>query len=506
MRLSPTLLLSLPALLSAAVNEPVRLDTGLVSGIAGSSPQMRIFKGIPFAAPPVGNLRWKSPQPAAKWSGVRKADQFSAVCMQNVPGGNGGDQVSEDCLYLNVWTPAKSASEKLPVMVWIYGGGFNVGSASQPEYDGEALAAKGAVVVSFNYRLGAMGFLAHPELTKESDRNASGNYGLMDMIAALQWVQKNVAAFGGDPKKVTAFGESAGSIAIAYLMTSPHAKGLFHRAIGESSTFSAGMKSLKDAEQDGVKFAATLGAASLAEMRTRSAEEVLKAGRGNPILDGWLLPANPATVFAQGKNMDVSVLVGSNKDEGGSSAPTTAAKFTDASRNKFGDLADTFLKVYPAASDEQATASQYAAGADEVNWNMRTWAELVAKSGKSRGYLYFFAQQPPASPNAKGGKFGPGARGTAVHTAEIPYVFQTLRGPRPYTDIDRKVADTMSTYWVNFAATGDPNGKGLPKWLALGESGNKSAMVFGPKSEMGPAPNESQLAVFRAYSEKRSGR
>jgi len=218
----------------AASNEPVKLDAGLVSGVA--SPEMRIYKGIPFAAPPVGDLRWRAPQPVAHWDGVRQADAFEPVCMQNSGGGGGDQKVSEDCLYLNVWTGAKSAGEKRPVMVWIYGGGYNTGSGSQPDYDGEALAKKGAVVVTINYRLGVFGFFSYPELTRESDRRGAGNFGLLDSIAALQWVQKNIAAFGGDPKRVTIFGESAGAGLVANLMVSPQSKGLFHRAIGESSS------------------------------------------------------------------------------------------------------------------------------------------------------------------------------------------------------------------------------------------------------------------------------
>src|SRR5579872_3921659 len=296
----------------AAASEPVPLDSGMVSGIAGQQPDMRIYKGIPFAAPPVGNLRWRGPQPVAHWDGLRQADQFGAICMQN-SNNPGASKPSEDCLYLNVWTAAKSASEKRPVMLWIYGGGYNSGSGLQPNYDGEHLAEKGAVVVTFNYRLGAFGFFAHPELTKESDRRGAANFGMMDSIAALEWVQKNIAAFGGDPKRVTIFGESAGSGMVANLMASPRAKGLFERAIGESSAWGistdARSKTLADAEQGGLKLAEGLGAKSLADLRAQAAEVVLKEGRGTgPVVDGWLLPEDPGTIFAQGKQNDVPVL------------------------------------------------------------------------------------------------------------------------------------------------------------------------------------------------------
>jgi para-nitrobenzyl esterase len=481
----------------AAIQEPVKLDSGQVSGIAGQSQDMRIFKGIPFAAAPVGNLRWRAPQPVPHWDGVRKAEESGPVCMQ---AGGGGQKVSEDCLYLNVWTSAKSASDKRPVMVFIYGGGNNTGSGSQPGYDGEGLAKKGPVIVTFNYRLGALGFLAHPELTKESDRRASGNYGLMDQIAALQWVQKNIAAFGGNPKNVTVFGESAGAIDIANLMTSPMAKGLFQKAIGESSGW-GNPKKLAEAEQDGVKFAAALGATTLAEMRARPAETVLKAGRANNIVDGWLIPEDPGTVFAQGKQMDIPVLVGSNKDEGTFfiTQPAPAAQFIQQSRAKYGDLADTFLKLYPANSEEQSAASQLASFANEMGFAMRNWAHLQSKTGK-KAYFYYFTQEPPVQPNAKGGR-----NAGATHTAELPYVFQNLTGNRAWTETDRQLSDTMSSYWVNFAATGDPNEKGLPKWPAFDAVKSPSPLVLGPRVEVGPPPDQAKLAFFQsAYDKQRS--
>jgi len=485
----------------AAANDPVRLDTGMVSGIAGATPEMRIYKGIPFAAPPVGDLRWRSPQPAAKWEGVRKAEQFSPVCMQNA-GGPNAQTPSEDCLYLNVWTGAKSASEKRPVMVFVYGGGFTGGSGSLPGYDGEALAKKGAVVVTFNYRLGAFGFFAHPELTKESDRRASGNQGLMDQIAALQWVQRNIAGFGGDPKKVTVFGESAGSIAIADLMTSPQAKGLFQRAIGESGSWLgisiARIGHLADAEQAGLKFADGLGAKSLAELRAKPADAIMKAGRGSGVIvDGWLLPEEPSTVFNQGKQIEAAVLVGSNKDEGTFFVqPAGAARFMEQSRRRFGDRADDFLKLYPATSDEEGNASQLRASADEVAWVMRNWAHLQTKTGK-RAYLYYFTHEPPVAPGGKGGGRGRGA----THTAELPYVFG-VPGNRPWTDVDHQLSDAMTSYWVNFAATGDPNGKGLPKWPAFDPAKNPAPMVLGDKIELGPAPNQAQLSFFQSIYDK----
>jgi len=483
----------------AAADDPVHLDAGMVSGTTTSTPDVRVFKGVPFAAPPVGDLRWRAPKPAAHWDGVRKADQFSPTCMQG--SGNGS---SEDCLYLNVWTGAKAAGEKRPVMVWIYGGGYNTGSGSQPMYDGEALAKKGAVVVTLNYRLGVFGFFSHPDLTKESDRRGAANFGVMDSIAALQWVQKNIAAFGGDPKRVTIFGESAGAGAVANLMATPSAKGLFERAIGESSAWSTAsikrLDTLPEAEQVGVKYAEGLGAKSLAELRAKPAAEILKGGRGvGPVVDGWLIPEDPGKVFAEGKQIQVPVLTGSNRDESFGGNPKSAEAFIGEARKKYGDLTDAFLKLYPASSDEQARESAFYSGRDEMAFVMRNWARLASKSGKTKSFAYYFTEQPPLVPNAKGGgAFAPGPHGSATHVSEILYVFNHLDNSRPWTDQDRQVADTMSSYWVNFAATGDPNGKGLAKWPVYDEK-TKTPMVFGNKPEGAQSPTEAQMAFFQSY-------
>jgi len=302
----------LAASLHAAIDAPVQLDSGMISGITGTNPEDRVFKGIPFAAPPMGNLRWRAPQPVAHWDGVRKGDEFGPICMQAAGrGGPGGaaPKMSEDCLYLNVWTAAKSATERRPVLLWIHPGGYTSGSGSSPGTDGEALAKKGAVVVTINYRLGVFGFFAHPELTKESDRRASGNYALMDQTAALEWVQKNIAGFGGDPKRVTVDGDSAGAASIGNLMGSPHTKGLFQRAIAESGAWiglSVGhTMTLPEAEQAGLKTAETLGASSLADLRAKPAADVLKGSRGgSPIIDGYFLPEDVGKTFAEGKQND----------------------------------------------------------------------------------------------------------------------------------------------------------------------------------------------------------
>jgi para-nitrobenzyl esterase len=488
----------------AAVDDPVRLDTGMVSGTTTSSTEVRVFKGIPFATPPVGDLRWRAPKPAAHWDGVRKADEFGPVCMQ----GN-NQKMSEDCLYLNVWTGAKSAGDKRPVMVWIYGGGYTGGSGSQPMYDGEALAKKGAVVVTLNYRLGAFGFFSYPELTKESDRRGAANFGVMDAIAALQWVQKNIAAFGGDPKRVTIFGESAGAGMVANLMTAPQAKGLFERAIGESSAWStarlARLNTLTEAEQAGVKFAEGLGAQSLADLRAKPADAILKAGRGaGPIVDGWLIPEDPGKVFAEGKQIEVPVLTGSNRDESFGGNPKSAQEFIEQARARFGDLADAYLKLYPANSDEQARESAFYSGRDEMAFVMRNWARLAAKPGKAKGYVYYFTEQPPVVPGARG-PFAPTKHGSATHVSEILYVFNHLDGSRTWTDPDKQVADNMSSYWVNFAEKGDPNGKGLAKWSAY-DGKEKSVKVFGNPPEGVEAPADDKLAFFQSYFDRLNGK
>jgi len=496
----------------AAVDEPVRLDSGLLSGMAGSDAGVRVFLGIPYAAPPVGQLRWRPPQPVAHWDGVRKADQFGAECMQSAfRGGNPSatpPKMSEDCLFLNVWTAAASATERRPVMVWIHPGGYQTGSGASPVYNGEALAKKGAVVVTINYRLGVFGFFSHPELTKESEHHASGNYGFMDQVAALQWVQENIAAFGGDPRRVTVFGDSAGAASISVLMGSPLAKGLFQRASGESGAWMgislAPMRTLADAEQAGAKMAETLHAQTLQDLRAMPAEDLLKGGRGGgPVIDGWFIPQDVATIFAEGKQNDVPLISGSNKDEGTFFLqPTTAEKFIERSRARFGDQADAFLKLYPADSDEEANASQLAAFRDELAFVNRTWARAQAKTGHSKVFLYYFTHQPPSPAGATSrGGFGSGA----THGSEAQYIFQNLLPPRAWTDLDHQVSDTLSSYWVNFAANGDPNGKGLPKWPAFHDATSNSPMVLGDRAEVGPPPNAAQLAFFEQLYEKEQG-
>src|SRR5215471_16258337 len=381
--------------LSAAITEPVHVADGLVSGVAGSDSDVRVFKGIPFAAPPVAQLRWRAPKAVEHWDGVRAADKFSATCMQRRPNSGPERVMSEDCLYLNVYTAAKSAKDHRPVMVWIHGGALTSGAGSL--YDGEALAKKGVVVVTVNYRLGIFGFFAHPELTKESDRNSSGNYGLLDQIQALEWVQKNIAAFGGDLKRVTIFGESAGSWSVNYLTATPLARGLFQRAIGESGGEFNPARKLADMEQAGVKFGEANGAATLAALRAKSADDLSKVQGFQTAanVDGWFLPEDVFTIYSKGKQSDVPTIIGSNNDEGTLFTPpnTTAASFRKLAETRFGKDADAFLKLYLFHSDQEAWEVQAESMRDQTfGWQMRTWAREQTKTGKSKVYVYYFSR------------------------------------------------------------------------------------------------------------------
>lgn len=470
----------------AMATDEVKVETGTLAGAMNADHTVRMFKGIPFAAPPVGDLRWKAPQAAPKWTGVRAADKFGPPCMQTDVFGDiyfRDAKPSEDCLNLDIWIPAKPASGKIPVILWYYGGGFVAGSASEPRYDGEALAKKGVIVVNSNYRLGAFGFLAHPELTKESGHNASGNYALLDQYAALQWVVKNIAAFGGDPKNITIAGESAGSFSVCAQMATELSRGLFQKAIGESGAFfptrndqGRWLKPLADAEKYGVEFAESMGAKSLAELRAKSADDVLQAAakrnRGfdfGPILDGYFFTADPATIYSQGKQAHVPLLAGWNADEGKmqilfNPQKPTAKSFEQQAKERFGDQASDFLKLYPASTDQEAILSAEAlSGDDFIAYSTWKWLNLQVESG-APVYAYRFEQVPATKPGAMIGPV-PASEVGSRHAGEIEYVFQTLKSVDvPWTEGDFKVSDAMSSYWANFAKTGNPNGDALPKW------------------------------------------
>jgi len=436
---------------------------------------LNIYKGVPFAAPPLGDLRWRPPQASRPWRGVRKADTFAPACMQkgvSMPG-EAPPKTSEDCLYLNLWAPTKAPGRKLPVLVWIHGGGYSNGSASMPLYQGDRLARQGVIVVTVAYRLGPFGFLAHPELTRESPHHSSGNYGLMDQIAALQWVQRNIQAFGGDPRQVTIAGQSAGSMAVSLLIASPQARGLFQRAIGESGGVFEPFQLapgylLTNAERDGEKYAKSLGATSIAELRRLPAERLLGGDAGvitHPVAEPYVLPVSPYEAYVSGRQSDVPLLIGSNADEARSlldPAKVKAASFAADLARSFGPLPPALLDGYPHATDVQARRARLDLERDlRFGWDMWAWARLQAAGKRAPVYYYAFDQRPPFPETSIYAGWG------ASHFAELWYVFDHLdqEGWR-WTLADRQLATAMSGYWVNFIKSGDPNGDGLPHWPA----------------------------------------
>jgi para-nitrobenzyl esterase len=497
-------------------NGAVRVDGGVISGTVADG--VRSFKGIPFAAPPVGDLRWKAPQPVVAWQGVKKCEAFGPECPQSpYPTASlyysPPQPQSEDCLYLNVWTAAK-AGDKRPVMVWIHGGALTRGSGATKTYDGTAFAKKGVVLVTINYRLGPLGFLAHPDLTSESPQHSSGNYGILDQIAALKWVQKNIAAFGGNPGNVTIFGESAGSWSVNVLVASPLAHGLFNRAIGESGGTFGPMTRLKEdrdklqsAEKVGVAFAKAAGATSIKELRQVPAEKIVdvfnndtegKKFRSQPNVDGWVLPDEIRNIFAQKKHNDVPVIVGSNANEMTSlTAPDLVPKTMQAYRarvqSQYGEATTEFDVVYP-AKDETDIASAYLGNLRDVAFTlqMRTWARMIA-NGRSKAYLYFFSHVPP---NPRSKYLG------AYHAGEIAYVFNNLNKTNPLlTDLDQKLSDTMMSYWVNFATNGNPNGAGLPKWAPYDQQ-NEAYLDFGDTVQLRNHLLKEQLDFIEQFQKR----
>jgi para-nitrobenzyl esterase len=492
----------------SAADEVARIESGLLSGIQGADPSIRVFQGIPYAAPPIFDLRWRPPQPPVKWEGVYKADRTCAICMQQGRGWGEFYQeefyqhpepMSEDCLYLNVWTGGRSG-DKRPVLMWVHGGGFAEGSGSLPSFHGETLAAKGLVVVTINYRLNVFGFLAHPELTAESVSGSSGNYGLLDQIAALQWVQKNIAAFGGDPKQVTIAGQSAGSASVHYLCVSPLAKGLFRRAIAQSGSSInrvVNTTGLKEAEQSGIRFAESVKAASLRELRGKPAAVLLQGEfRMRPVVDGWLLPEDIYPIMSRGKQNDVPMLTGLNSEEqiGFQPQAVRAQEFVEETRKRFAEAADAFLKLYPAGSDEAAKIARDTSTRDQAIVSMRAWAKMRSRTAKTPLYVYYFSQKSPGRDSERIGAF---------HSAELEYVFGTLNATeRPWGESDRKLSDTMSSYWTNFVTQGDPNGPGLPKWPLYSDNVDQYFELgnnLGPRTVM---PEKAKLEFYEAFFAK----
>ena len=479
---------------------PVKVQEGLLQGISENG--LTIYKGIPFAAPPVGSLRWKAPQPASTWQAVKLADKFAPGPMQ---GGNPPSGKSEDCLYLNVWTPAKSANEKIPVLVWIYGGGFNAGATSETNYSGEKLANKGVVLVSIAYRVGQLGFLSQPELSAESPNHVSGNYGLLDMIAALKWIQKNIAAFGGDPKKVTIFGESAGGIAVSMLCSSPLAKGLFHGAISESggsfgpprlTTFPGeNLKRLHDAEAAGEAYVKNAGFSSIADLRKIDADK-LPAVRGLawPIIDGYVIPDDQYKLYEAKKFNDVPILVGYNSDEGASfSPPKTPEDYINGVKNRYGKFADDLIKAYPVGTNTVPKTARDLARDAAFGWHTWSWARLHSRLGKTKVYYYYFDQHPDFPKDSS--RYGYGS----PHGQEVSFVFQHLN-PKSQnaTNTDQQISEAMATYWTNFAKYGDPNGNSIPAWPAFSDA-KPVVMYFNQTPHTGPVPSADALKVLDEY-------
>ena len=488
---------------SAAAPPVVKVDGGLVQGAAQGD--LAVYKGIPFAAPPIGPLRWKAPQPVVAWSGTRAADNYAPACVQSMgeppPGG-----ASEDCLYLNVWTPAKGAGDKLPVLVWIYGGGFNAGATSYPVHDGAKLAKRGVVLVSLSYRVGVLGFFAHPELSAEAPSRASGNYGLLDMIAGLQWISRNITAFGGDPGRVTIFGVSAGGIAVSMLCASPLAKGLFSGAISQSGgsfgpshknpSPGENMRLLKDAEAAGVELATAAGAASVADLRALTPEKLIEVRRAQggiawPIVDGYVVPDDQYRLYESGRFNDTPILVGYNSDEGLSfTRVKTAAEYAAGVRERYGPFAERLLAAYPTTGDGVTKTARDLARDSAFGWHTWSWARLQSSRGKGRAFLYYFDQHPPRTPGT------PEADHGTPHGVDVPYVFENLDDKA--TADDRHISETMATYWTNFAKHGDPNGEGGPAWPAFNDA-HPVVMYLGPTARTGPVPSADALKVLDEY-------
>jgi para-nitrobenzyl esterase len=508
-----------------AQTSQVKIANGTLEGTTNTATGIRSFKGIPFAQPPVGDLRWKEPQPVKNWTGVRKADHFGPKAMQkNIYSDMvfRGDGSSEDCLYLNVWTPAKSAKEKLPVLVYFYGGGFTAGDGSEPRYDGENMAQKGIVTLTVNYRLGVFGFMSHPELTAESPHHASGNYGLLDQTAALRWVQENIAAFGGDPKRVTIAGESAGSIAVCAQMASPLSKNLIAGAIGESGAMikpTLPAIPLADGEKNGLTFAQKVNASSLAALRAIPADQLLELASKqgtppmSPTVDGYFLPKNITEIFAAGEQAHVPLLAGWNSAE----VPYQSLMWNDAPTPEnylkkikmfYPGRDDEALKLYPGATQEEVIKSATELGSDRfIAYSTWKWLDLQAQTGGKPVYGYIFGKPRPAevkpattTPNDK-----PAPYVGASHASEIEYALGNLPGNKVYawTPDDYKVSATMENYFANFIKTGDPNGDSLPKWNANKGNSVTEYMHINVNTALLPDQNRARyLFLDQGYTKK----
>jgi para-nitrobenzyl esterase len=505
---------ALAQIASPVPGDPIKIDSGLVAGKILPS-GIRAYLGIPYAAPPVEELRWREPQPVKPWEGVFNADRVGPACIQNLARHDslnyaGTPATSEDCLTVNVWTPpGTQAGAKLPVFVWVYGGGFVVGSNGRAFDGGEGLAKKGLVYVSLNWRNGTLGFFSHPELTAESPHKASGNQGLLDQVAALQWVRRNIAQFGGDPDNVTISGHSAGSTSLGYLQVSPLAHGLIHKIVGMSGApFFKGTPfdhlDLKTAEAVGVKIQEAAGAKSLADLRNVPADKIIALPRvpgqkRYPVIDGYLITDTPDNLFAAGKQNDVPVMIGGTRDEVQVSIwdIKTLAEYKALASKLYGDQADKFLRAYPAKTDAEAQRAAMEAGRDNSfsGW-VRNWANHQLASGHSDTYVYRFSRVPQYTP----GYVPESPFNTVYHGADVAYWLNTLdalnlfHNVRVFTEVDRKLSNDMSDAIVAFARTGNPNTKSFvwPKYTA----GSKKLLEIGDKVQSEAWPNEERMAVF----------
>jgi para-nitrobenzyl esterase len=479
-----------------------RISGAVVDGIAE-------FKGIPFAAPPIGALRWKAPQPVRAWSGVRQSTAFGPACLQEPALANRmapGVRLSEDCLYLDVWTPAKTSRERLPVIAWIYGGGFTGGMTSAPLYDGAHFASKGVVFVSISYRVGALGFLASPALSRESG-HGSGNYGLLDQIAGLKWIRRNIAKFGGDPSQVTLLGHSAGGFSVSMMAASPLAKGLFRGVISESGAnfmppedsqwAGSSISTLRMAEAAGQKWLHGLGATTLAEARALPGAKIVAAQRGReaarfwPPVDGYVIAGDQYRLWSDARFNDTPILVGDVSDEaaGFGVRKVEPAAFESDVHGGYGKEADAILAVYPHATEDQATRAATQLRSDTTfDWGQYTWARLQSTYGKHSAYVYYFDRPSARDPNG------------STHGQEVGYVFGNLGvGGRPApTEADRAISEEMQGYWVNFAKQGDPNGPGLAHWPAF-TAAAPLVMRFGVDPGPAPIPHQDRLKVLDDY-------
>jgi para-nitrobenzyl esterase len=513
-----------PLAAARAVAEVVQVAGGSLRGLAVSDagdPGVLAFRGIPYASPPVGDLRWRPPQPPAPWSGERDATRPGPGCWQPLPApdsfyGPGPAERSEDCLTLNVWTAAQTSVERRPVMVWIHGGALVTGNGNVWAYDGTSLARRGVVVVTLNYRLGPLGYLAHAALSAEDEHGSSGQYGVLDQVAALEWVRDNIEAFGGDPGNVTIFGESAGSWSVCYLTATPLAAGLFHRAIGQSGGVFDSMPDLRDnAEPQGARFAEAAGAAAgpevAAALRSLTAEQVYETfDRGRfsfrPSVDGWAFPTDVRTIYEQGRQNRVPLLLGSNADEGtalfAGGAPATAGDYHASLERQYADDAERVAELYPAATDDDAALAYLELMGDRVfAWEMRTWARLAAAAGQP-AYLYYFTRVPPG-PEAE--RYG------AYHAAEIVYAFDNVslapNSPNPkrrWTPeaLDVELASTMAGYWTSFAKAGDPNVGELPAWPRY-DTASDQALELGDQVRVVLALKRERLDLLDSLHEAR---